>query len=302
MSRARLTLSLRRFLCYRNDDSVVVPVSCALQPQDTVISPSDSGEVSMPHIPSGTADWTSVTRYLGQACLPARCVDQNLNRNRRDEPTGGNVRWQRTTAVLSIISLVYVAVWDRVPGSSHATAATGTARQHRGEASIIDGLGLGLEVLAAGHTHTRRGVADVTATGSTQAGTHIASPTPRPPQMWRPHADSDDIVLILAHNKEDTSWTARQPYDYVVKSQCCQEVGTNRDDWNTQLGRQGPTEAFAYLSFIVENYDRLPKHMLFMHGHDVGWHQIVRQQSRWPYDASENTIVVELSCQCAGTT
>ena len=105
-----------------------------------------------------------------------------------------------------------------------------------------------------------------------------ASPTPtgtRLPQMWRPRPNNDDIVLVLAHYNEDTSWTARQPYDYVVKSQCCLELGTSVDGWNTQLGYQRGTEPPAYLSFIIENYDNLPKHMVFMHAHDGSWHQIV---------------------------
>ena len=105
--------------------------------------------------------------------------------------------------------------------------------------------------------------------------TPSASPTPRVPRLWHPHANSEDIVIILAHYKEDTSWTARQPYDYVVKSQCCLELGADLNDWNTQLGFQRGTETTAYLSFIIENYDQLPKHMVFMHAHDVGWHQIV---------------------------
>ena len=108
-------------------------------------------------------------------------------------------------------------------------------------------------------------------------GHGLASPPPPPrvPQLWRPRANSDDIVLVLAHYKEDTSWIARQPYDYVVRSQCCLELGNQLDSWNTQLGFQRGTEATAYLSFIVDNYDQLPKHMVFMHAHDVGWHQIV---------------------------
>ena len=107
-------------------------------------------------------------------------------------------------------------------------------------------------------------------------GAATNSTAPRVPQMWRPRPNSDDIVLVMSHYKEDTSWTARQPYDYVVRSQCCLELGPKLEpDWNTQLGFQRGTESTAYLSFIVDNYDQLPKHMVFMHAHDVGWHQIV---------------------------
>lgn len=38
------------------------------------------------------------------------------------------------------------------------------------------------------------------------------------------------------------------------------------------LGR----EALAYLTFIVDNYDKLPDYMIFNHGHDRAWHQPMR--------------------------
>ena len=125
-------------------------------------------------------------------------------------------------------------------------------------------------------------------TGNGVGATAMTAPSPSPsalprrPQLWKPHANSNDTILVLAHYREDTSWTLRQPYDYVLLSTCCTELGEGPQFVGYNIG----TEPVPYLTFIVRHYDELPKHMVFMHAHDSAWHhrvRVVHCQCHWQW-------------------
>lgn len=75
-----------------------------------------------------------------------------------------------------------------------------------------------------------------------------------------------DLVIVSNHFAEDLSWLEKSSKPVVVCSKtspsplCFQDKNRGR-------------EATAYLKFIVDNYDNLPKHVAFIHGHETAWHQ-----------------------------
>lgn len=95
-----------------------------------------------------------------------------------------------------------------------------------------------------------------------------------------------DHMVIVARLAEDISWLPMQLGDIpVVVYQFVPNLEQHRqycppgqeDDWPQQCphyaaGHVG-REASAYLQFIHDHYDNLPSSMLFLHGHEKGWHR-----------------------------
>ena len=77
-------------------------------------------------------------------------------------------------------------------------------------------------------------------------------------------------MLVVAKFNEDVSWTQRQPYPValMVKGQ---PEGTPFNTPHVTHGREG----LSYLQFIIDNYDGLPEHIIFLHGHRTSWHATV---------------------------
>lgn len=75
-----------------------------------------------------------------------------------------------------------------------------------------------------------------------------------------------DVLVVSCHYGEDVSWLARLPYPHVVYSKT--DPAADR-----YLPRNVGVEAEAFLTFIVEQYDRLPRTAVFVHGHETSDHQ-----------------------------
>lgn len=94
----------------------------------------------------------------------------------------------------------------------------------------------------------------------------IRTGRPASPSSAKTIESSQDLVIVSSHFDEDIRWLEEARVPTVVCSKTMRsphcEVGTNR-------GR----EASAYLRFIVDNYDWLPGHVAFVHGHRHAWHQ-----------------------------
>lgn len=82
-----------------------------------------------------------------------------------------------------------------------------------------------------------------------------------------------NVVMVAAHYEEDLSWLKYIPLRYVTLSKTKGVYGTApfapRELPNLNKGN----EASAYLAFIIENYDVLPNHTLFVHAHETSWHE-----------------------------
>jgi hypothetical protein len=71
------------------------------------------------------------------------------------------------------------------------------------------------------------------------------------------------IEIIIAHYNEDLNWTKDLKYKYriISKHGIPSDVSPNKG-----------FEAFAYLQYIIENYDSLPDFLICLHGHRNCWH------------------------------
>ena len=110
-------------------------------------------------------------------------------------------------------------------------------------------------------------------------GPQSGVPERRIGRPWDPEhpADGDnETVLVLAHFKEPTDWLyTRQPFDYFIVTKCCHQLGWTPHTLPINRG----TEGSSYFKFIVENYDRLPRRMIFLHAHEWAHHSSVSVQT-----------------------
>lgn len=88
-------------------------------------------------------------------------------------------------------------------------------------------------------------------------------------EAWRRRRD---LVVVTAHYNEDLRWLRECPYPVVV----CDKPGADRmpfpADPACSLAVNRGREASSFLKWIVANYDRLPAHVAFIHGHEDAWH------------------------------
>ncbi|KAG9635931.1 hypothetical protein KCU64_g14818, partial [Aureobasidium melanogenum] len=76
----------------------------------------------------------------------------------------------------------------------------------------------------------------------------------------------DQIVVVGTTNSEDTSWVEKLPlWQNAVYS-------VDNDTWPLHTSRNKGREANVYLTYIVENYEKLPSTIAFVHAHEGAWH------------------------------
>lgn len=84
------------------------------------------------------------------------------------------------------------------------------------------------------------------------------------------------VTVVANQYSEDVGWLERGigegGVDGVV---VCTKPGSThpQDPACPRARRNRGREASAYLAYIVANYDRLPKRVAFLHGHEDAWHQ-----------------------------
>jgi len=89
--------------------------------------------------------------------------------------------------------------------------------------------------------------------------------------------ENTDIVIVTSHFSEDLNWLNQSPFPVIVSTNnnCFRMNFTGNVTLDEacrahiNIGR----EASAYLRFIVNYYNKLPKHIAFIHGHEHAWHQ-----------------------------
>ena len=91
---------------------------------------------------------------------------------------------------------------------------------------------------------------------------------PAPKQLSR---EMGDFHVVSSHWDEDVSWL----HDLDMSVSVCDKkgnpryAGTGDCDVPANKGR----ECSAYVQWIVNHYDNLPKRVAFVHGHQSAWHQ-----------------------------
>jgi len=77
-------------------------------------------------------------------------------------------------------------------------------------------------------------------------------------------------VVANLHHSQDLGWLQRGGPMRVEEVNTCDHV-----EWfdpNGLCGRRNIGESLAWLEWIVQNYDRLPAYVAFLHGAEVSWH------------------------------
>jgi hypothetical protein len=79
-----------------------------------------------------------------------------------------------------------------------------------------------------------------------------------------------DIVIVTSHWKEDLTWLKTQSRFKVVliDHEGARPPALTSSAIIPNKGR----EASSYLRYIIDNYDTLPEHIAFIHGHEKAWH------------------------------
>lgn len=74
-----------------------------------------------------------------------------------------------------------------------------------------------------------------------------------------------DVTIVTNHYNEDLEWLKKSNVPLVICSKTLPSPQCNVDQ---NKGR----EATAILKYIIDNYEHLPKHIAFLHGHESAWH------------------------------
>lgn len=77
---------------------------------------------------------------------------------------------------------------------------------------------------------------------------------------------NEHLTIVSSHYKEDLNWLKETDLKVVVCSKVTDNPECPRQE---NKGR----EVTSYLQFIITNYDDLPSHVAFIHGHQKAWHQ-----------------------------
>ena len=81
---------------------------------------------------------------------------------------------------------------------------------------------------------------------------------------------NEKLVLAISHYNEDLSWlsTVSQYYPFILVSKTMQQ-GQGAIILDKNVGN----EVTAYLAYIIRWYETLPEYSVFLHGHNLHWHQ-----------------------------
>lgn len=76
------------------------------------------------------------------------------------------------------------------------------------------------------------------------------------------------FVIMTAHYNENLFWLKNINVPYIISSK-------TEKNKNLHININKGNEVSAYLSYIIKYYDNLPEYTLFVHGHNVDWHQYI---------------------------
>jgi hypothetical protein len=84
---------------------------------------------------------------------------------------------------------------------------------------------------------------------------------------------NSSLVIVTAHYNEDIEWLKKSKYPVVLCDKPGAKSSSFTPDKSCTLQVNKGREASSYLKYIVENYDRLPDRIAFIHGHETAGHQ-----------------------------
>ena len=79
------------------------------------------------------------------------------------------------------------------------------------------------------------------------------------------------LTIVTAHWKEDLEWLKKSPFPVVL----IDKIGSAPSPFTPQfITENHGLNVSTILAYIVHNYDSLPEHMAFLHGHENSYHQM----------------------------
>jgi autotransporter strand-loop-strand O-heptosyltransferase len=82
--------------------------------------------------------------------------------------------------------------------------------------------------------------------------------------------EKKNTKIIAHHFNENLNWLdfLDDSFDYVIYSRTLHNT-----DKIINIDHDKGVESYAYLKYIIDNYDNLPENMIFIHAHRNSWHQ-----------------------------
>lgn len=77
------------------------------------------------------------------------------------------------------------------------------------------------------------------------------------------------MIVVSSHYKEDLSWMENP----IISKKYNFSIYSKTDKTKNYIDVNKGNESTSYLKFIIDNYDSLPEHLFFIHGHDKAYHQ-----------------------------
>jgi hypothetical protein len=82
------------------------------------------------------------------------------------------------------------------------------------------------------------------------------------------HTSPHSLVIVTSHYNEDLTWLSSEKLQNIPVTICSK----TRTDTGCNMPNKG-REVTSYLKYIIDNYDDLPLHIAFIHGHEDSFHQ-----------------------------
>lgn len=79
------------------------------------------------------------------------------------------------------------------------------------------------------------------------------------------------LTIVTSHWKEDLEWLKKSPFPVVL----IDKVGSAPSHLTPQIITENRgLNLSTFFTYIINNYDSLPEHMAFIHGHEKSYHQM----------------------------
>ena len=85
--------------------------------------------------------------------------------------------------------------------------------------------------------------------------------------------ENTEMIIVSAHFNENLDWLKNVKFPLIVCDKNASDLTDLEIDKYCSMELNRGREASIFLKFIIVYYDKLPKHIAFIHGHETAWHQ-----------------------------
>ncbi len=97
-------------------------------------------------------------------------------------------------------------------------------------------------------------------------------PVLHPPDC-EPGICNASILAVVSRAAEEVEWARNLPVPYTIVQKAGNHTLRRHHPVHSRLVSNTAFESTSYLTYIVDEYDRLPELLIFLHAHDRSWHQ-----------------------------